>query len=244
MLLLISFLVQPNNSNTRRRLVKYATYHTQSKLSNNMCLADLSSPHEIILKKPSTDHNQYSKLKAKTPRLSMCKISTHKQTQRDNPKSVKNSIKRKIDLQNTFHKKEDYRRTFIIDNDGNNNFKLFPKKMLSDNDLFVKFSRLKIDKQMKETNDVNLNHNPKPMISNDFFTQKRREEIENIKPLDDNDSNFNNSNDTVLMMSFISSGLNEQDKTVVQDDYLLHPIYTPRQIFNKSNKKVSFTQMA
>lgn len=197
----------------------------------------MSSTKEIIHTKANTDQNQYSNLKAKTPRISICKSSKYKYKPKNQPESVKNVLTPRIDLLDIFHQQADYKRTIIIDNEGNNNFKMLPKKMFSDNNLFMKIVKSSIIKKLKYSE-------PTPKTTTDFFTPKQREEIDNIKPFDDiGDSNFIKNSDTVSMTSFLS-GLNDLDKTIIQEDYLLQPIFTPRQVFNMSNKKVSFAQFA
>lgn len=183
-------------------------------------------------------------LKSKTPKSS----NTSHRKSKNSFKSLFNQQKDYYDSLALKYQNSGLKQTVIIDDKGNNNLNLSPKRIKSDEDLFMQIYDLKINNNEHfgrknchfktelltpviylPQQDIIDNETEVKPISNTIFTPKDKEEINNISVL--NDDNYGNNESFSLDTSNLSlTSSNDNNKTLDQQDIAPIPLYSPREL--------------
>lgn len=187
-------------------------------------------------------------LKSKTPKSS----NTSHRKCKNSCKSLFNQQKDYYDNLALKYQNSRLKQTVIIDDKGNNNLNLSPKRIKSDEDLFMQIYDLKINNNNNNNDhfgrknchfktelltpviylpqqDIIDKESEIKTINNTIFTPKEKEEINNISFL--NNDNFCNNESFSLDTSNLSlSSSNDNNKTLDQQDIAPIPLYSPREL--------------
>ena len=240
---------------TYKQKTQFKYFPSKNQCTSPYIMSDIATSSRISIKKPITRTQKISTsirlqinpkkrlsgydciTKAKTPRLSIVPIQFTEPNQKNDMKYFDSLVHK--------YQQSDLKKTIIVDNNGNNNLNISPKRIKSNTGLLFrlkKFDSLKLNLNRRSNKlrtqanspinksgslfDMNtsISREKKHII---IFDKKNLEEIENTT-ISKNQINDTLSFDTISIFSF-----NENDKTMDQNDIVPVPLYSPRELLNK-----------
>ena len=240
---------------TYKQKTQFKYFPSKNQCTSPYIMSDIATSSRISIKKPITRTQKISTsirlqinpkkslsgydciTKAKTPRLSIVPIQFTEPNQKNDMKYFDSLVHK--------YQQSDLKKTIIVDNNGNNNLNISPKRIKSNTGLLFrlkKFDSLKLNLNRRSNKlrtqanspinksgslfDINtsISREKKHII---IFDKKNLEEIENTT------ISKNQINDTLSFDTISISSFNENDKTMDQNDIVPVPLYSPRELLNK-----------
>ena len=135
------------------------------------------------------------------------------------------------------------KKTRIVDNNGNNNLNISPKRIKS-NILFrlKKFDSLKLNlnrrsNKLRTQANSPINKSGSLFDMNTSISREKKHIIifdkKNLEEIENTTISKNQINDTLSFDTISISSFNENDKTMDQNDIVPVPLYSPRELLNK-----------
>ena len=240
---------------TYKQKTQFKYFPSKNQCTSPYIMSDIATSSRISIKKPITRTQKISTsirlqinpkkslsgydciTKAKTPRLSIVPIQFTEPNQKNDMKYFDSLVHK--------YQQSNLKKTIIVDNNGNNNLNISPKRIKSNTGLLFrlkKFDSLKLNLNRRSNKlrtqanspinksgslfDINtsISREKKHII---IFDKKNLEEIENTT------ISKNQINDTLSFDTISISSFNENDKTMDQNDIVPVPLYSPRELLNK-----------
>ena len=240
---------------TYKQKTQFKYFPSKNQCTSPYIMSDIATSSRISIKKPITRTQKISTsirlqidpkkrlsgydciTKAKTPRLSIVPIQFTEPNQKNDMKYFDSLVHK--------YQQSDLKKTIIVDNNGNNNLNISPKRIKSNTGLLFRLKKIdslklnlnrRSNKLRTQANspinksgslfDMNtsISREKKHII---IFDKKNLEEIENTT------ISKNQINDTLSFDTISISSFNENDKTMDQNDIVPVPLYSPRELLNK-----------
>lgn len=242
----------------------FITYKPKTQLkyfpSKTQCtslyiMSDIATSSRLSIKKPITRTQKISTSirlqlnpqkrlsgydcmkKAKTPRLSIVPIQLTEPNQKNDMKYFDSLVHK--------YQQSDLKQTIIVDNNGNNNLNISPKRIKSNTGLLFrlkKFDSLKLNlnrrsNKLRTQANSPLNQSGSLFDMNTSISREKKHIIifdkKNLEEIENTTISKNQINDTLSFDTISISSFNENDKTMDQNDIVPIPLYSPRELLNK-----------
>ena len=238
---------------TYKQKTQFKYFPSKNQCTSPYIMSDIATSSRISIKKPITRTQKISTsirlqidpkkrlsgydciTKAKTPRLSIVPIQFTEPNQKNDMKYFDSLVHK--------YQQSDLKKTIIVDNNGNNNLNISPKRIKS-NILFrlKKFDSLKLNLN-RRSNKLRTQANSPINKSGSLFDMNTSISCEkkhiiifdkkNLEEIENTTISKNQINDTLSFDTISISSFNENDKTMDQNDIVPVPLYSPRELLNK-----------
>ena len=238
---------------TYKQKTQFKYFPSKNQCTSPYIMSDIATSSRISIKKPITRTQKISTsirlqinpnkrlsgydciTKAKTPRLSIVPIQFTEPNQKNDMKYFDSLVHK--------YQQSDLKKTIIVDNNGNNNLNISPKRIKS-NILFrlKKFDSLKLNlnrrsNKLRTQANSPINKSGSLFDMNTSISREKKHIIifdkKNLEEIENTTISKNQINDTLSFDTISISSFNENDKTMDQNDIVPVPLYSPRELLNK-----------
>ena len=238
---------------TYKQKTQFKYFPSKNQCTSPYLMSDIATSSRISIKKPITRTQKISTsirlqinpkkslsgydciTKAKTPRLSIVPIQFTEPNQKNDMKYFDSLVHK--------YQQSDLKKTIIVDNNGNNNLNISPKRIKS-NILFrlKKFDSLKLNlnrrsNKLRTQANSPINKSGSLFDMNTSISREKKHIIifdkKNLEEIENTTISKNQINDTLSFDTISISSFNENDKTMDQNDMVPVPLYSPRELLNK-----------
>ena len=238
---------------TYKQKTQFKYFPSKNQCTSPYLMSDIATSSRISIKKPITRTQKISTsirlqinpkkslsgydciTKAKTPRLSIVPIQFTEPNQKNDMKYFDSLVHK--------YQQSNLKKTIIVDNNGNNNLNISPKRIKS-NILFrlKKFDSLKLNlnrrsNKLRTQANSPINKSGSLFDMNTSISREKKHIIifdkKNLEEIENTTISKNQINDTLSFDTISISSFNENDKTMDQNDIVPVPLYSPRELLNK-----------
>lgn len=238
---------------TYKQKTQFKYFPSKNQCTSPYIMSDIATSSRISIKKPITRTQKISTsirlqinpkkrlsgydciTKAKTPRLSIVPIQFTEPNQKNDMKYFDSLVHK--------YQQSDLKKTIIVDNNGNNNLNISPKRIKS-NILFrlKKFDSLKLNlnrrsNKLRTQANSPINKSGSLFDMNTSISREKKHIIifdkKNLEEIENTTISKNQINDTLSFDTISISSFNENDKTMDQNDIVPVHLYSPRELLNK-----------
>ena len=240
---------------TYKQKTQFKYFPSKNQCTSPYIMSDIATSSRISIKKPITRTQKISTsirlqidpkkrlsgydciTKAKTPRLSIVPIQFTEPNQKNDMKYFDSLVHK--------YQQSDLKKTIIVDNNGNNNLNISPKRIKSNTGLLFrlkKFDSLKLNlnrrsNKLRTQANSPINKSGSLFDMNTSISREKKHIIifdkKNLEEIENTTISKNQINDTLSFDSISISSFNENDKTMDQNDIVPVPLYSPRELLNK-----------
>lgn len=240
---------------TYKQKTQFKYFPSKNQCTSPYIMSDIATSSRISIKKPITRTQKISTsirlqinpkkslsgydciTKAKTPRLSIVPIQFTEPNQKNDMKYFDSLVHK--------YQQSDLKKTIIVDNNGNNNLNISPKRIKSNTGLLFrlkKFDSLKLNlnrrsNKLRTQANSPINKSGSLFDMNTSISREKKHIIifdkKNLEEIENTTISKNQINDTLSFDTISISSVNENDKTMDQNDIVPVPLYSPRELLNK-----------
>ena len=240
---------------TYKQKTQFKYFPSKNQCTSPYIMSDIATSSRISIKKPITRTQKISTsirlqinpkkilsgydciTKAKTPRLSIVPIQFTEPNQKNDMKYFDSLVHK--------YQQSDLKKTIIVDNNGNNNLNISPKRIKSNTGLLFrlkKFDSLKLNlnrrsNKLRTQANSPINKSGSLFDMNTSISREKKHIIifdkKNLEEIENTTISKNQINDTLSFDTISISSFNENDKTMDQNDIVPVPLYSPRELLNK-----------
>ena len=240
---------------TYKQKTQFKYFPSKNQCTSPYIMSDIATSSRISIKKPITRTQKISTsirlqinpkkslsgydciTKAKTPRLSIVPIQFTEPNQKNDMKYFDSLVHK--------YQQSDLKKTIIVDNNGNNNLNISPKRIKSNKGLLLrlkKFDSLKLNlnrrsNKLRTQANSPINKSGSLFDMNTSISREKKHIIifdkKNLEEIENTTISKNQINDTLSFDTISISSFNENDKTMDQNDIVPVPLYSPRELLNK-----------
>ena len=240
---------------TYQQKTQFKYFPSKNQCTSPYIMSDIATSSRISIKKPITRTQKISTsirlqinpkkrlsgydciTKAKTPRLSIVPIQFTEPNQKNDMKYFDSLVHK--------YQQSDLKQTIIVDNNGNNNLNISPKRIKSNTGLLFrlkKFDSLKLNlnrrsNKLRTQANSPINKSGSLFDMNTSISREKKHIIifdkKNLEEIENTTISKNQINDTLSFDTISISSFNENDKTMDQNDIVPVPLYSPRELLNK-----------
>ena len=240
---------------TYKQKTQFKYFPSKNQCTSTYIMSDIATSSHISIKKPITRTQKISTsirlqinpkkslsgydciTKAKTPRLSIVPIQFTEPNQKNDMKYFDSLVHK--------YQQSDLKKTIIVDNNGNNNLNISPKRIKSNKGLLFrlkKFDSLKLNlnrrsNKLRTQANSPINKSGSLFDMNTSISREKKHIIifdkKNLEEIENTTISKNQINDTLSFDTISISSFNENDKTMDQNDIVPVPLYSPRELLNK-----------
>ncbi len=240
---------------TYKQKTQFKYFPSKNQCTSPYIMSDIATSSRISIKKPITRTQKISTsirlqinpkkslsgydciTKAKTPRLSIVPIQFTEPNQKNDMKYFDSLVHK--------YQQSDLKKTIIVDNNGNNNLNISPKRIKSNKGLLFrlkKFDSLKLNlnrrsNKLRTQANSPINKSGSLFDMNTSISREKKHIIifdkKNLEEIENTTISKNQINDTLSFDTISISSFNENDKTMDQNDIVPVPLYSPRELLNK-----------
>ena len=240
---------------TYKQKTQFKYFPSKNQCTSPYIMSDIATSSRISIKKPITRTQKISTsirlqidpkkrlsgydciTKAKTPRLSIVPIQFTEPNQKNDMKYFDSLVHK--------YQQSDLKKTIIVDNNGNNNLNISPKRIKSNTGLLFrlkKFDSLKLNlnrrsNKLRTQANSPINKSGSLFDMNTSISREKKHIIifdkKNLEEIENTTISKNQINDTLSFDTISISSFNENDKTMDQNDIVPIPLYSPRELLNK-----------
>lgn len=240
---------------TYKQKTQFKYFPSKNQCTSPYIMSDIATSSRISIKKPITRTQKISTsirlqinpkkslsgydciTKAKTPRLSIVPIQFTEPNQKNDMKYFDSLVHK--------YQQSNLKKTIIVDNNGNNNLNISPKRIKSNTGLLFrlkKFDSLKLNlnrrsNKLRTQANSPINKSGSLFDMNTSISREKKHIIifdkKNLEEIENTTISKNQINDTLSFDTISISSFNENDKTMDQNDIVPVPLYSPRELLNK-----------
>lgn len=240
---------------TYKQKTQFKYFPSKNQCTSPYIMSDIATSSRISIKKPITRTQKISTsirlqinpkkslsgydciTKAKTPRLSIVPIQFTEPNQKNDMKYFDSLVHK--------YQQSNLKKTIIVDNNGNNNLNISPKRIKSNTGLLFrlkKFDSLKLilnrrSNKIRTQANSPINKSGSLFDMNKSISREKKHIIifdkKNLEEIENTTISKNQINDTLSFDTISISSFNENDKTMDQNDIVPVPLYSPRELLNK-----------
>lgn len=240
---------------TYKQKTQFKYFSSKNQCTSPYIMSDIATSSRISIKKPITRTQKISTsirlqinpkkrlsgydciTKAKTPRLSIVPIQFTEPNQKNDMKYFDSLVHK--------YQQSNLKKTIIVDNNGNNNLNISPKRIKSNTGLLFrlkKFDSLKLNlnrrsNKLRTQANSPINKSGSLFDMNTSISREKKHIIifdkKNLEEIENTTISKNQINDTLSFDTISISSFNENDKTMDQNDIVPVPLYSPRELLNK-----------
>ena len=240
---------------TYKQKTQFKYFPSKNQCTSPYIMSDIATSSRISIKKPITRTQKISTsirlqidpkkrlsgydciTKAKTPRLSIVPIQFTEPNQKNDMKYFDSLVHK--------YQQSDLKKTIIVDNNGNNNLNISPKRIKRNTGLLFrlkKFDSLKLNlnrrsNKLRTQANSPINKSDSLFDMNTSISREKKHIIifdkKNLEEIENTTISKNQINDTLSFDTISISSFNENDKTMDQNDIVPVPLYSPRELLNK-----------
>ena len=240
---------------TYKQKTQFKYFPSKNQCNSPYIMSDIATSSRISIKKPITRTQKISTsirlqidpkkrlsgydciTKAKTPRLSIVPIQFTEPNQKNDMKYFDSLVHK--------YQQSDLKKTIIVDNNGNNNLNISPKRIKRNTGLLFrlkKFDSLKLNlnrrsNKLRTQANSPINESGSLFDMNTSISREKKHIIifdkKNLEEIENTTISKNQINDTLSFDTISISSFNENDKTMDQNDIVPVPLYSPRELLNK-----------
>ena len=240
---------------TYKQKTQFKYFPSKNQCTSPYIMSDIATSSRISIKKPITRTQKISTsirlqinpkkrlsgydciTKAKTPRLSIVPIQFTEPNQKNDMKYFDFLVHK--------YQQSDLKKTIIVDNNGNNNLNISPKRIKSNTGFLFrlkKFDSLKLNlnrrsNKLRTQANSPINKSGSLFDMNTSISREKKHIIifdkKNLEEIENTTISKNQINDTLSFDTISISSFNENDKTMDQNDIVPVPLYSPRELLNK-----------
>ena len=240
---------------TYKQRTQFKYFPSKNQCTSPYIMSDIATSSRISIKKPITRTQKISTsirlqinpkkrlsgydciTKAKTPRLSIVPIQFTEPNQKNDMKYFDSLVHK--------YQQSDLKKTIIVDNNGNNNLNISPKRIKRNTGLLFrlkKFDSLKLNlnrrsNKLRTQANSPINKSGSLFDMNTSISREKKHIIifdkKNLEEIENTTISKNQINDTLSFDTISISSFNENDKTMDQNDIVPVPLYSPRELLNK-----------
>ena len=240
---------------TYKQKTQFKYFPSKNQCTSPYIMSDIATSSRISIKKPITRTQKISTsirlqinpkkslsgydciTKAKTPRLSIVPIQFTEPNQKNDMKYFDSLVHK--------YQQTELKKTIIVDNNGNNNLSISPKRIKRNTGLLFrlkKFDSLKLNlnrrsNKLRTQANSPINKSGSLFDMNTSISREKKHIIifdkKNLEEIENTTISKNQINDTLSFDTISISSFNENDKTMDQNDIVPVPLYSPRELLNK-----------